>query len=154
MNKFDQETNIIRSIFAVLAGNFLWTVMWIGSNAIMSGVNPSVYEGRVEDVGVLSLTILRSVIFSIIAGYLTAWIAQWGEIKHAVALGILQLTFGIVVSAQTFNVLPMWYHIIFNLLLMPGNVLGGWLRAIKFQRARVTVEARQGAEQIKDSLCL
>ena len=154
MNEFDQETNIIRSIFAVLAGNFVWTVMWIGSNAIITSLNPAVYEGRVEDVGVLSFTILRSVIFSIIAGYLTAWLARWGEIKHAVALGVLQLTFGIVVSAQTFNVLPMWYHLIFNLLLIPGNVFGGWLRAIKFQRARVNVEVRQGAEQIKDILCL
>ncbi len=154
MNEFDQETNIIRSIFAVLAGNFVWTVLWIGSNVIITSINPTVYEGRVEDVGVLSFTILRSVIFSIIAGYLTAWLARWGEIKHAVALGVLQLTFGIVVSAQTVSVLPMWYHIIFNLLLIPGNVLGGWLRAIKFQRVKMNVEVRQGAEQIKDILCL
>ena len=154
MNKFDQETNIIRSIFAVLAGNFIWTVLWIGSNAIITYLNPSVYEGRVDDVGVLSFTILRSFIFSIIAGYLTAWIAQWGEIKHAVALSILQLTFGVVVSAQTFNILPMWYHLIFNVLLIPGAVLGGWLRALKFQRASLTIEVRQGTEQIKDSLCL
>jgi len=154
MNEFDQETNIIRSIFAVLAGNFVWTVMWIGSNAILTNLNPTLYEGRVEDVSVLSFTILRSVLFSIIAGDLTAWIAHWGEIKHAVALGVLQLTFGIVVSAQMFNVLPMWYHLIFNFLLIPGSVLGGWLRAMKFQRAQVNVEVRQGAEQIKDILCL
>jgi hypothetical protein len=154
MNEFDQETNVMRSIFAVLAGNFLWMVLWIASNAILTSVNPTLYKGRVEAVDVLALTILRSFIFSIIAGYVTAWIARWDEIKHAIALGVLQLTFGIVVSAQTFEILPLWYHIVFNLLLIPGNVLGGWWRSNKFQRLGKNVKVRQDVKQFKDTLCL
>ncbi len=84
---------MIRSIFAVIAGSVVWTMMWLGSNALVMRLFPDWYGegGKVESAPVLLFMILRSVIFSILAGYITAWIARRSEIKHTFALGVLQL---------------------------------------------------------------
>ena len=128
---------MLRSILAVVAGSAVWTMMWLGSNAALMGLFPQWYGdgGRVESVPVLLFVILRSVIFSVIAGYITALVARRKGIKHALALGILQLALGLIATAQFYHAAPLWYHVVFLLLLIPANVLGGQLRVI--QRRRV-----------------
>ncbi len=124
---------MIRSIFAVIAGSVVWTMLWLGSNALVMRLFPDWYGegGKVESAPVLLFMILRSVIFSILAGYITAWIARRSEIKHTFALGVLQLVLGIIATIQFYNVAPLWYHALFLTLLIPSNVFGGWLREIQ-----------------------
>ena len=121
---------MIRSIFAVIAGSVVWTMMWLGSNALVMSLFPDWYGegGKVESVPVLLFTILRSVILSLLAGYITAFIARRSEIKHSFALGVLQLVLGIMATIQSYDVAPLWYHALFLTLLIPSNVFGGWLR--------------------------
>ncbi len=121
---------MIRSILAVIAGSVVWTMMWLGSNALVMRLFPDWYGegGKVESVPVLLFTILRSVILSLLAGYITAFIARRSEIKHSFALGVLQLVLGIIATIQFYNVAPLWYHALFLTLLIPSNVFGGWLR--------------------------
>ena len=126
---------MLRNILAVIAGSLIWTVMWLGSNAILMSFFPDWYRGRIESVPVLLFTLLRSLIFSIIAGYLTALIAKRQEIQCALALGVLQLALGIIATVQFYESAPLWYHLLFLVLLIPGNLLGGQLRII--QRGRV-----------------
>jgi len=126
---------VLRNILAVIAGSLIWTVMWLGSNAILMSFFPDWYRGRIESVPVLLFTLLRSLIFSIIAGYLTALIAKHQEINCAFALGVLQLALGIFFTVQFYESAPLWYHLLFLTLLIPGNLLGGQLRII--QRGRV-----------------
>ena len=127
---------MIRSVFAVIAGSVVWTMMWLGSNALVMRFFPDWYGegGKVESAPVLLFMILRSVIFSILAGYITAWIARRSEIKHTFALGVLQLVLGIIATIQFYNVAPLWYHAFFLALLIPSNVFGGWLRIIQRDR--------------------
>ena len=67
--------------------------------------------------------------FHVLVGYLAATIARRREIAHALALGILQLTIGIAVQLQYWEVMPLWYHLLFLGLIVPTCVLGGRIRA-------------------------
>jgi hypothetical protein len=40
-------------------------------------------------------------------------------------LGVLLLAFGLMVEVMAWNYLPIWYHLIFLVLLIPFTVLGG-----------------------------
>jgi hypothetical protein len=120
---------MVRSILAVLAGIVSWAVLWVGGNAIFATLFPAQYQAeKKEYVPMLLSLIILSFIFSIIAGYLTARIARRKEIAHTIVLGVLQLAMGIAAQMANFDALPLWYHIIFLLLLIPGNVFGAMLR--------------------------
>lgn len=121
---------MIRSILAVLAGNIIWAILFLGSNAILARLLPAqIKADKIESVPALLLLLALSLIFSIIAGYITARIAKRKEITHTLVLGILQLAMGIAAQMANYDAVPLWYHIVFLLLLIPGNLFGGWLIA-------------------------
>lgn len=123
---------MLRSILAVLAGIVSWAVLWVGSNAILASLFAAQYKVEKKDyVPLLLLLIVLSLIFSIIAGFITARLAQRKEMAHTLVLGVLQLAMGIAAQMANYDALPLWYHITFLLLLIPGNVLGGLLRSRK-----------------------
>lgn len=123
---------MVRSILAVLAGNITWAVLWVGSNAILAGLFPAQYQAeKKDDVPMLLSLIVLSFIFSIIAGYLTARLAQRKELTHTIVLGVLQLAMGIAAQMANYDALPLWYHIAFLVLLIPGNLFGALLRTRK-----------------------
>jgi hypothetical protein len=131
-NSIKQGGKMLRSILAVIAGSALWTVLWIGSNAILAAVlPPRASPNKIESVPVLLLILVLSVIFSILAGYVTAQLARRKEMAHTLVLGVLQLAMGIAAQLANFDALPLWYHIGFLLLLIPGNLLGGVLQTKK-----------------------
>jgi hypothetical protein len=121
---------MLRSILSVIAGNIVWTILWLAMNAILASIYPQTLDGktRVESVSLLSFLLVYSVVISVVAGYITALIARRNEIGHAFALGILQLALGILFQSQAWNLLPVWYHLTFLLLLIPGNLFGAVLR--------------------------
>ena len=117
-----------RSIAAVLAGMVLWSVLWIGSNAGLGSAFPEIMiEGQpLFHVPLLLTLIALSVVYSVAAGYVTGMTAARNAVKHAWALGVAQLALGIFFEVSYWNLLPVWYHLVFLALLIPGNVFGGW----------------------------
>ena len=73
--------------------------------------------------------IVASFLFSLAAGYVTALAAKSKPVQHAFALGIVQVLLGIAFEVSYWEMLPVWYHLVFLALLLPGNVLGGVMRA-------------------------
>lgn len=132
---------MLRIILGIIVGFTLWSILWVGSDALFSVISPDWY-GRTSadfrtavadnapytlDSTVLVMLLIKSVIVSIITGYVTALIA--GEnIKSTIGLGILLLLFGIFIQALHWNYMPLWYHIPFLVLLVPMTILGGKLR--------------------------
>ncbi len=117
---------MLRSILSVLAGFALWTVVWLASNAALAAAMPGAFreDGSTDSVGMLLLILVLSVVFSVIAGYVTALLAREKTKQHALALGLALLAVGIFAQVQFWDVMPVWYHLSFLTLLIPGVLLG------------------------------
>ena len=121
---------MVRSVLAVLAGVVVWSALWIPFSLGMQAAFPDVIdpERYLGHVPTLLSYIVASFLFSVIAGYLTALAAKAQPVQHTVWLGVVQLLIGIGFEASYWNLLPVWYHLVFLALLLPGNVLGGVLQ--------------------------
>lgn len=121
---------MLRSIVAVVVGFLLWTVLWLGSNSILTIVTPDSFneDGSTDRVGIFILLLILSALFSVIAGYTTAWIARINGMRSALILGIILLLVGIFVQIQFWDLFPIWYNLIFLVLLLPATLLGAKLR--------------------------
>ena len=121
---------MIRSIAAVIAGFVLWSALWLGYNALLThlAVIPTRLDKPFDDSGVLAVMLLGSMLFSLAAGYVTAWIARSAANGPVIALGLLLVVVGIFVQLGYWHLLPLWYHLSFLVLLLPLCVLGARLR--------------------------
>ena len=134
---------MLRIILGAIAGFIVWSVLWVGSDAIISVISPNWYgkslvdfQNAVDnklpytvDSTILIMSLIRSVIFSIFAGFATALIAKENS-KSTLGLGILLLLFGIFIQSIYWNYVPLWYHIPFLALLIPMAILGGKLKKL------------------------
>ena len=120
---------MIRSILSVLLGMVTWAFIVQGAFAAAQAASPGTFaeDGSTESAGVLLGFLVLSVLASIAAGWVTARTAPEAATKHAVVLGVIQLALGGYFQAQSWQVMPIWYHVPFLTLLLPGNVLGALL---------------------------
>ena len=121
---------MVRNVLSVLAGFAVWTVLWLASNAAIATTVPSAFgeDGATDNAGILVLFLVLSVVFSIVVGYLCVTLARQKPMRLAMILGVLLLVVGIFVQIQFWDVMPIWYHLIFLALLIPGVVLGANMR--------------------------
>ena len=131
---------MVRIIIGIIAGFIVWSVLWVGSDAIFSAVSTdwgktsadfrAALENKTPftlESSVLIILLIKSFIVSIISGFTTALIARENS-KSTFGLGVLLLAFGIFIQSAYWNYMPLWYHIPFLLMLIPMTVLGGKLR--------------------------
>ena len=132
---------MLRIILGVVAGFIAWSIVWVGSDQVLISLSPAWYGAHqvgfqaamfnqqpfTPDTSILLMHLVRSVLISIMAGFIAAVVA--GENRRSpLALGIVLLLFGIAVQAMAWSYLPVWYHLIFLLLLIPMTILGGKLK--------------------------
>jgi hypothetical protein len=133
---------MLRIITGVIAGFIVWSIVWLGMDALLSAISPG-WFGRIltefqnavsrnepfttpDSVSVY--LIFQSILCSLIAGFTATAIAKENR-RTTLALGILLLLTGIFVEASNWNYFPIWYHVLFLLLLIPMTILGGKLRS-------------------------
>lgn len=132
---------MLKIVLGVVVGFIVWSIVWVGSDALMANIYPDWWRRHSEAIqeaytngsipphdNMFSLVMLiRSIITSIIAGYMAALVA--GEYRRStMTLGLVLVLVGLVVEGLTWPMAPAWYHIVFVLLLYPMTVLGGRLR--------------------------
>lgn len=132
---------MVRIILGVIAGFFAWSILWVGTDQVMRTASSDWYgdhqirmeaaifnmEPFAADTTILLVSLFRSIIFSVLAGFLAAFIA--GENRHSpLWLGIVLLLFGLIVQVSVWNYMPVWYHVVFLSLLIPMTVIGGKLK--------------------------
>ena len=135
---------MLRIILGVVIGFVVWSILWVGLDALLAAISPD-WFGRIFNefqnavnrnepfmtpASVSAYLVFQSVLCSLVAGFTAAAIAKESR-KTTLALGILLLLTGIFVEAAHWNYFPIWYHILFLLLLIPITVLGGRLRSEK-----------------------
>jgi hypothetical protein len=132
---------MVRIVLGVIAGFFAWSIVWVGSEKILSAIWPVWYGAHqlafeaavanggqfTADTTILLMNIVRSSIVSVMSGFLAALIA--GENKRSpLVLGFLLVAFGIVIVVLSWPYVPIWYHVIFTALLIPMTIMGGKLK--------------------------
>jgi hypothetical protein len=132
---------MVRVILGIAVGFIVWSVLWVGSDFVLTAISPNWYGKHhteleaaslnktpfMSDSVILVIALIRSAIFSIVSGSLAAPIARENA-KSALGLGILLLLFGIYIQSIFWNNAPLWYHISFLFLLVPMTILGGTLK--------------------------
>lgn len=120
-----------RTIGAVAAGAAVWAALWLGLNTVLPSVLPEIVVPgeRLDHVPLLVFLILYSVVLSVLAGYTTAAVEKADRMRAVKMLAALQLTLGIIAETAGWDVLPVWYHLVFLALIVPATLFGGGLRA-------------------------
>lgn len=116
-----------RSIIAVVVGFVLWSALWVGVNSTLFA-QTSQAAARGEPVlhirtllGMLALSVICSLVSGAAAGRIS------GRTHPVMILAGLLLLVGIGVEASAWNLLPVWYHVLFLGLLIPVTVIAGRL---------------------------
>ena len=134
---------MVRIILGVIVGFIVWSIVWVGSEALLASLSPD-WLGKhsldaqkalaagiplesANDAGIAIINLIRSFVTSILGGYMAALVA--GEYKRStMALGIILLIVGVLVEYMFWNLAPAWYHVLFVLGLLPMTILGGRIR--------------------------
>ena len=132
---------MLRVILGIVVGFIAWSILWVGSDQLLAVLSPAWYgahqaafdkamfnkEPFTPDNTIVILHLVRSVIISIMSGFLAAVIAR-GNRNAPLGLGILLLAVGVLFEVMAWNYLPIWYHLAFLALLVPMTILGGRLK--------------------------
>jgi hypothetical protein len=128
---------------SVIAGLFAWVIVWVGSEKILSviwpeaiGAHHRAFQAAIEnqtqftaDTTLLIVHIVLGITVSAMAGFLAALIA--GENTRApLILAFLMLALGILKAVLSWRYTPIWYQVIFTVLLVPMVIAGGNLYSI------------------------
>ena len=130
-----------RIVLGAIAGFFAWSIVWIGSEKILSAIWPEWYGAHqtafeaaianggqfTPDTTILVMNIVRGSIVSMMSGFLAALIA--GENKRSpLILGFLLVAFDLLIVVLSWRHVPLWYGVIFTALLIPMTIMGGKLK--------------------------
>ncbi len=124
---------MLRIFLGVTVGFVVWSILWVGVDAILRAVWTS-YDESVKAMtfssSMLIVPLVLSAVVSIISGFVAALISRENS-KSSLILGILLLIVGIFVQMSVWDKIPLWYHLTFLILLIPMTILGGKLRTEK-----------------------
>ncbi len=124
---------MLKIILGVAAGFIVWSILWVGIDAILRSVWTS-YDESVKAMtfnsSMLIVPLVLSAAVSIVSGFVAALVSKENS-KATLFLGILLLIVGIFVQMSVWDRIPLWYHLTFWILLVPMTVLGGRIRGEK-----------------------
>ena len=133
---------MVRIVLSVIAGFFAWMIAWFGSEKVLSamwqgfGAHQRAFEAvlkngadssgfRADTTMLLTHIVLASIV-SAMSGIVAALIA--GENTRApLILGFLLLAMGLLKAVMSWRYVPIWYHVLFTVLLIPMTMIGGKL---------------------------
>jgi heme A synthase len=132
---------MVRIILGIIVGFVVWSILWGGGDEVLARFFPDWYgahqwafekavvnrTGFDANPSILFIHIIRSILASLISGYIAALVANENR-RTPLILGILLLLVGIVVQMYVWGLLPIWYHLVFLILLIPGTIAGAKLR--------------------------
>jgi len=123
--------NILKSIGAVLAGFVACFALAILTDIVlvMAHVFPDPMHPELYSDGLYALITLYTAAYSIVGGYLTAWLAPSKPIQHAVVLGVLGTLASALGAWANWSKAAghEWYPIILIVIAIPTCWSGGML---------------------------
>jgi hypothetical protein len=131
MSEIKQRSTLLRSIGAVFAGLIAVIITSTLTDVVLhaTGVFPPLGQPMSDSLFVLAMT--YRIIFGIVGGYITAWLAPNRPVFHALILGGIGLIVSMIGAAATWNAGPAfgpkWYPLSLVITAVPCAWLGGKL---------------------------
>lgn len=127
---------LLKGIGAILAGFLVVVVLSTATDAILEALNifPSPTSGVPFDVTwMIILALVYRTIYTILGGYVVAFIAPQPKMKYVIALAIIGTLAGVagVVGTWGKGFGPAYYPILLAVLAFPSVYLGGMLKTRK-----------------------
>lgn len=121
---------MVRSLVAVTSGFVIIALLSFGTDLGLRAAMPQLYEadGSTTSVTALVLSIGYVGLYATLGCYLTARLAPRQPMTHALVLGGLGLLFNIVGTVFTWDMAPLWYHVVSLALVMLWAWIGGRMR--------------------------
>ncbi len=125
-----QVKNMLKGIGAVVAGFLTVAVLSIVTDMILesTGIFPPSTEPMATTPLMLAFALLYRSIYSILGGYITAWLAPFRPMQHVVILGVFGTIGGILGVIAGWQFGNHWYPIALAVTAFPLVWLGGKLR--------------------------
>jgi hypothetical protein len=116
----------LKSIGAVLAGMIAGAVLSIATDYILekTGVFPDPQYGLFVWWMLLIALVYRS-IFTIVSGFITAWLAPNNPVRHAIILGAIGVGVTLVGSVVNWDKSAAWYPLVLIVITFPCTWMGG-----------------------------
>lgn len=135
---------MLRILLCVITGYVVWSIVWVGMDALLAALSPGWFGKNFNDfqnavnsksvfttpVSVCFALLLLGIFCSLVSGFAAVLIAKENQ-KTTLALGVLLLATGILVEIAHWNYLPVWYHVLFLLSLIPTTIAGGKLKRVQ-----------------------
>ena len=120
----------LRSVGAVLAGIAAIFILSIGTDMVLhaTGVFPPFGEPMSD--ALFGLATAYRIVYSVAGGYITARLAPYAPLRHAVILGLIGLVpalLGVMVAIARPELGPLWYPVALAVTGLPCAWLGGVL---------------------------
>lgn len=117
---------MLKNVLSVVFGYAAWTMIFLGGASLIRMIWSSAHDdqGITSDIKLLVGYLILSIVASLMAGLTTVSIAGSAKMKCVSVLAICLLATGIPVQLSTWDVLPVWYNLIFLILLVPVTIAG------------------------------
>lgn len=110
-----------KSIAAVILTPLVWGLMSVPMNQVLMLIWPEVAEGATP-LPYLVTALVLSFVYSLIAGGFAGWLAPVKWIGWGAGLALLAV--GVSMQLAFWDALPVWYHAVFLVALLPLCQLG------------------------------
>ena len=120
---------MVKSIVAIVAGFVAWTVIFLLGGMGISSARAAVLdaEGYTTDTTTLLMYLVVSLLASVAGGFTVAKLAESVKMRHAQILGGILLAVGLIVQLSEWDRIPVWYNVLFLVLLVPITLMGARL---------------------------
>jgi hypothetical protein len=117
----------LRSTGAVLAGFAAVFALSTFGDVVLHAAGYYPNDGTVGSDENLAVALAYRTVFTILGGFVTAWLAPSRPLRHAIILGVIGTVAGLIGVIAAWSLGHNWYAIALAVLALPSTALGGWL---------------------------
>ena len=117
----------LRTAGALIAGFLAVAALSTAADAVLHALNYYPNDGTVGSDAELAFALTYRTAFTVLGGFVTAWLAPSRPLRLATILGAIGTIFAILGAVAMWSVGHNWYPVGIVALAIPSTALGGWL---------------------------
>jgi len=112
---------------AFVAGFATVAVLSMATDAVLHASNIYPNDGTAGSDANLAFALAYRTIFTVIGGYVAAWLAPANKLRLAIVLGVVGTIAATAGAIAMWHIGHTWYPVALASLALPSTTLGGWL---------------------------